>query len=368
MTNKLLIITLTNTCYNYIIPSMEKNTAVVALSNKDDRKLIIQHNDLVNAKYKLTLMEQKFILEIMSSVHRDDNDFETYRLSAKELLEKGIVTDTNTKNLEKFAMQLMSKPLSIPTGKDSFVVFNWFSRVEYKNGYFTANVDIGLKPYLLQLAGNYTQYQKGYVKYMGSQYSIRIYTLLKECFGTRITRIFMIEDLMKKLQVPESLHGYAQFKQRVLDVAVREIRKYTDIETFYRITKQERKKVIEIEFVIKKNEFREIDWSIYTARDIALKLKKDIILTKIKEVNTDNGYINITYNENKIEKFQEIEDFFASLTAAEILLEKNEQKRKILLAEIEKNSFSSIFKMLNTHEKARNKKIKVKQNPSLSLF
>ena len=178
----------------------------------------------------------------------------------------------------------------------------------------------------------------------------------------------MIEDLMKKLQVPESLHGYAQFKQRVLDVAVREIRKYTDIETFYRITKQERKKVIEIEFVIKKNEFREIDWSIYTARDIALKLKKDIILTKIKEVNTDNGYINITYNENKIEKFQEIEDFFASLTAAEILLEKNEQKRKILLAEIEKNSFSSIFKMLNTHEKARNKKIKVKQNPSLSLF
>jgi plasmid replication initiation protein len=350
---------------------MEKNTArdiAVVLSNKDDRKLVIQHNDLVNAKYKLTLMEQKFILEIMSSVHRDDDNFETYRLSAKELLEKGIVTDTNTKNLEKFAMQLMSKPLSIPTSKDSFVVFNWFSRVEYKNGYFTANVDIGLKPYLLQLAGNYTQYQKGYVKYMSSQYSVRIYTLLKECFGTRVTRVFVVENLMKRLQIPESLYLYSNFKQRVLDVAVREIRKYTDIETFYKITKQERKKVIEIEFVIKKNEFRDMDWSIYTLRDIALKSKKDVILTKIKAINTDNGYINITYNDNKIEKFQEIQDFFDSLLAAEILLEKDEQKRKFLLSESEKNSFSSIFKALIAYEKAKNKKIKAKQNPSLSLF
>jgi plasmid replication initiation protein len=342
-----------------------KTVTTIVLSNKDDKKLIIQHNDLVNAKYKLTLMEQKFILEIMSSVHRNDDNFEIYRLSAKELLEKNIVTDTNTKNLEKFAIQLMSKPLSIPTGKDSFVVFNWFSSVQYENGYFTANVDAGLKPYLLQLAGNYTQYQKGYVKYMGSQYSVRIYTLLKECFGTRVTRVFTIKELMKKLQTPN--YAYADFKRFVLDIAVREIRKYTDIEVFYITAKQERKKVIEIEFIIKKNEFRETDWNVYVDRDIALKNKKDIIIAKIKEINTDNGYVNITYDDNKIEKFQEIQDFFDALMAADILLEKDEQKRKSILAASE-NSFSSVFKALKVYEKAREKNIKIKQNPPLSLF
>jgi hypothetical protein len=174
-----------------------------------------------------------------------------------------------------------------------------------------------LSPYLLQLTGNYTKFQIGYIKGMNSQYSIRIYTLLKECFGTRVTRKFVIEELMNTLRVPDSLHVYADFKRFVLDVAVREIRKYTDIETFYRITKQERKKVIEIEFVIKKNEFKEIDWNIFIGRNIMLKDKKNTIFTEIADINTDKGYINILCSNKETKSYQEISGFFDALWEAE---------------------------------------------------
>ncbi|MDR2342448.1 MAG: hypothetical protein LBD84_05365 [Campylobacteraceae bacterium] len=64
---------------------------------------------------------------------------------------------------------------------------------------------------------------------------------------------------------------------------------------------------------------------------------------KTKEINTDNGYINITYDDNKIEKFQKIQDFFDVLIPADILLEKDEQKRRFMFA-ASKNSFSLVLK------------------------
>ncbi|MDR0579208.1 MAG: replication initiation protein [Campylobacteraceae bacterium] len=337
-------------------------------TSKDDKKFVLQHNDLINARYYLTYAEQKFILETISSIKHEENNFEIYEISAQKLREKGIVTNSSTTALKDFAKKAMSRTLDIRIDKNSFILLNWFQTIKYKDGIFRVRFNEELAPYLLQLSGNYTKFQIGYIRGMNSQYSIRIYTLLKKCFGTRITRKFIVEDLMNTLKVPESLHGYAQFKQKVLDIAVREIRAFTDIETFYVTTKQDKKKVIEIEFTIKKNEFNTTDWNVYIGRNIALIVKKELILTEIEQINTNKGYINILCSNQRTELYQEVSDFFDALTAAEILQEKDEQRQKILLDTIEKNNSSSIFKALIAFEKAHHKKIKSKQNPYLSLF
>ncbi|MDR2066223.1 MAG: replication initiation protein [Endomicrobium sp.] len=287
------------------------------MTTKYDKRYVLQHNDLINAKYYLTYAEQKFILETISSIKHEENNFEVYEISAQKLREKDIITNSSTTALKEFAKKIMSRALDIRLGEDSFMLVNWFQTIKYKDGVFFVRFNEALSPYLLQLTGNYTKFQIGYIKGMNSQYSVRIYTFLKECFGTRTTRKFLIEDLMNILKVPESLKIYNNFKQKVLDVAIREIRKYTDIQTFYRITKQERKKVLEIEFTISKNEFRDMDWNIFVGRNIMLKNKKNTAFTVISDINTDKGYINVLCDNKEIKSYQEISDFFDALWEAE---------------------------------------------------
>jgi hypothetical protein len=87
---------------------------------------------------------------------------------------------------------------------------------------------------------------------MKSSYSKRVYLLLKEYskFGVRK---FGTEELMEILKVPKSLKIYNNFKQKVLDRAMEDINKYTDLHITFDERKRQRK-VIEITFHIKKNQ------------------------------------------------------------------------------------------------------------------
>ena len=65
-------------------------------------------------------------------------------------------------------------------------------------------------------------------------------------------RIDKIDDLKYKLGCPESYKNYAIFKQKVLDMAFKEINKSGDIKFKYESIKKGRK-VISIKFIITSN-------------------------------------------------------------------------------------------------------------------
>lgn len=86
---------------------------------------------------------------------------------------------------------------------------------------------------------------------MKSQYSFRIYELMKSYAFAR-QKIFDLEDLKKKLMA-ETYDRYFDFRRKVLDVAMEEINRYTDLEVSYEPLKHGRK-VVEIMFFIKKRD------------------------------------------------------------------------------------------------------------------
>ena len=80
--------------------------------------VVFQHNDLVEARYSLTLQEKRLILWLISKIHPDEEDFKKHKLSVQEFMKlvelKG---NANYKELQKITLGLMKKVLVIKRPK-----------------------------------------------------------------------------------------------------------------------------------------------------------------------------------------------------------------------------------------------------------
>ena len=213
---------------------------------------VTQDFPLVNAKYKLNTSEIKFILTAMTQLDSvKDEVLKEYEIKVSELEEK-LQAKQNETHLRQFAKKLMSKPLEVPT-EDGWIVANWFSDIEYVRGHakFKVRFSEKLKPYLLQLKERFVSYNLKHVLPMHSNYSIRIYQLLKE-YQKLTQRTFEVEELQEILQVPKSYRPYGKFKEKVLRVAERELIEHADIFFEYDEIKEGRR-IAKIHFRIKRN-------------------------------------------------------------------------------------------------------------------
>lgn len=216
-----------------------------------NRNIVKQDYQLVNAKYKLTTAEIRFVMIALTQLENDDTEFKEYEIKVSELEEK-LQTEQNETRLKQFAKKLLSKPLEVPT-EDGFIVANWFADVEYIKGQSKFKVSFSKKliPYLLELKKRYVSYNLKNILPLTSSYSIRIYQMLKEYEKLKI-RYIKVDEMMDILQVPNSYKIYDNFKRKVLQVAEKELLEHCDIFFEYEEIK-EGKRVNEILFRIKKN-------------------------------------------------------------------------------------------------------------------
>lgn len=189
---------------------------------------IRQDYQLVNAKYKLSTTEIKFILLSLTQIKKEDTEFQEYEIKVSEL-EARLQAEQNETRLKQFAKKMMSKPLEVPTG-DGWIIANWFADVEYIRGQakFKVSFSKKLKPYLLDLQERFVHYNLRYILPLTSSYSVRIYQMLKEYEKLKI-RYIKVDEMMELLQVPKSLKVYANFKNKVLKIAEQELLEHTDI-------------------------------------------------------------------------------------------------------------------------------------------
>ena len=187
-----------------------------------------QDYQLVNAKYKLSTTEIKFILLSLTQIKKEDTEFQEYEIKVSDLEER-LGAEQNETRLKQFAKKMMSKPLEVPTG-DGWIIANWFADVEYIRGQakFTVSFSKKLKPYLLDLQERFVHYNLRYILPLTSAYAIRIYQMLKEYEKLKI-RYIKVDELMEILQVPNSYKIYNRFKEKVLKVAEQELLEHTDI-------------------------------------------------------------------------------------------------------------------------------------------
>jgi len=196
--------------------------------------LVVKKNPLVESKYKLNPLEIKILLSVIGLIDKNDSDFWTYQLPAKDL-------ESDYKHLKRSCRSLMSKVFEIETDT-GWLIMSWFSSIEYKSnsGLIECSFDPKLKPYLLQIKDNFTAYTLASVLPMKSSYSIRIYELLKQ-YENIGSRVFNLDELQDLLKVPVSYRVWRDFVKRVLEPAKKEINQHSDIKISYDPVKTGRK-------------------------------------------------------------------------------------------------------------------------------
>jgi len=221
--------------------------------------LVVKANDLIISRYNLTLAEQRLILQVVSMINKDDEDFKEYYIKASDYLDLVGSKSLNYQEIKRFSETLLKKPLYIPknNGKD-FLVCNWFSSIEYLSGQgiLSCCFDPKLKPYLLQLKSCFTAYRLENVLKLKNKYSIRLYEILKRYENMRETKI-PLDNFKKYLSIPNA-YLYGNIKERILKPAQKEFKEHTDIIFDFEEIKESRK-VVALSFRIYKNKNHSID-------------------------------------------------------------------------------------------------------------
>lgn len=220
----------------------------------EDKDLVVKANKLIEAKYNLSLAEQRVVLSVISKIEKGDGDFMAYQFTVKEFADLlGLQTGNLYSRVREVVTGLLGKTIVIAE-PDGDLLVNWLSSVKYYEGQGKVGLsfDPHLKPYLLSLQKNFTRYQLKNVIRLRSVYSVRIYELLKQ-YQSVGTRVVALDVLRAILSISDGVYSrYIHFRQKVLDQAKKDLVD-TDLAFEYKPLKTGRK-ITSIEFLIYANQ------------------------------------------------------------------------------------------------------------------
>lgn len=203
-------------------------------------QIIRKSNELIEARYRLSIWEQRLVLTLLMQISRKDEDFKRYKVNITELASlwqlEGSYATAIYEEVQNAADSLLGRTVQLSDDPTISESVSWLAYVKYKRGSGEVEMEFhsSLKPYLLQLQKHFTQYQLGHVVNFRNQYSIRIYELLKmEVFKHPIgfTKDFKYEELRVLLGIEENEYAlFGNFKMRVITPAVQEISTHTDLD------------------------------------------------------------------------------------------------------------------------------------------
>lgn len=221
-----------------------------------NNEIIVQHNHLIEAKYRLSLQEKRLMCWLASQVKQTDEDFKEHNISIKEFAELiEVKGDHLYKTLDEISHKLMQKIITIKSfEKKGFTKAALLGGVKYFEGQGTIKLSFHpyLKPYMLQLKNKFTQISMGDILGLKSIHAIRIYELLKQYENLGQRKIVLNE--LKSFCGLEEKHykRFSDFKKDVLERSKKEINSKTDILIDYEEIKTSRK-ITSINFIIKTN-------------------------------------------------------------------------------------------------------------------
>jgi len=204
---------------------------------------VVKSNDLVQkSRFQLSAQEQKIILYIISKIKPDDDEFITQDLNIGEFCKVcGInICGKNYNDIKATIKELADKSIWVMLENGEETVIRWIDRpfMNKKTGTIRVKLDDFMKPYLLQLHEKFTQFELMYTLAMKSQYSIRLYEILKS-YEYKHNIVLGIDELKEQLFATQ-YKRYPDFKRYVLEKALKEIDELSDLTVSYMIIKEGR--------------------------------------------------------------------------------------------------------------------------------
>ena len=199
-------------------------------------KQVRKANQLIQeSHFNLSVQQQKIIIYLISKINPLDKEFKEYTFDIREFCDVCGIDDKNGGNytdLKEQIKKIADKSSWIELNDDEETLVRWIEKPKIKknSGIIKIRLDEDLKPYLLQLKANYTQYDIIYTLSFKSKYSIRLYELIKSIHYNELyeyEKKYTVQEL-KKLMGADKYIKFSHFKDRALEPAINEINNFSD--------------------------------------------------------------------------------------------------------------------------------------------
>lgn len=237
------------------------------IQRQRERK-VYKSDILVNARYTLSVPEQRLILYAISLIKKDDTPNTFYTIDLKDFCNIcGISGDSYTYskrlldglNLKRWYAKIT------PNDPDEETSLSWFNKVKITRGKtIKLRFDDDIFPFIKDLLERYQETGQGYTSYMlqsvlpmKSKYSIRLYEIFKSKIkGDRYVEWFFELDDLKKILECTNYTRYPDFRRKVIEPAIEEINKFSDLLVEYYTT--EKRNISRLYFKISRKTKEEI--------------------------------------------------------------------------------------------------------------
>jgi plasmid replication initiation protein len=213
-----------------------------------------QANAITTARYEYSELQLDVFFFLLSKLKKEKKDT-VYELSIKEM------SDLTGKQyrygyLRKATEQMGGRMFEVEN-EVSYKQMWMFQHIEYIKGAGIIEVKLSesITPYLFDLKDNFTSFELYAALKLGSKYAKRIYTICSQWKDIGETKAMDITDFKHKLGLidnkgNEQYTKVSMFQKFVLDTAVKQINKHTDLKISYVLEKKGRS-FKNIKFIIK---------------------------------------------------------------------------------------------------------------------
>lgn len=226
--------------------------------------VVWQQNELAEARYTLSVREQKLVLYVISMIEPDDDQFRLYKINVRQFAEMaGLDSNALYRELREIALEIKSKPLVIEghlepnDPKPKTLITSWFADAlidSEGDGTFGVTISPYLRPYLLKVKREFFRYRLAFALHLRSAYAIRLYQWAKrwQFAGKRRISVEELRVVLGTLElgnrgkvVKVLLEQYKHLKSRAIKPAIAEINRQTDIEISFLEHKVKGSKTVE---------------------------------------------------------------------------------------------------------------------------
>lgn len=197
---------------------------------------VSQSNALTTARYKFSRTEKNVLYRILQEVRgkyeqgsmsegnwRDMAIFLTSKDFAK------IADENNTAHAKKALRELSRKAIDVADAEGNWLRVNFicYAQFDAKSKTYEVGVSRKIMPYFVELSKNFTTYGVTVAMALKSTYSQRFYELA--CmYRYKGSFSYSMAELRKMFDLPASYDIKANFKRKVVDVAVNELKSFFD--------------------------------------------------------------------------------------------------------------------------------------------
>jgi plasmid replication initiation protein len=205
---------------------------------------IRQHNALTNARYEYTELQLDLLFFLLSKLRKDQQN-SVYELNIKDL---SLLTGKkyNAAYLHKATSDMGSRVFEVQT-ETRYRQLWMFQRVDYLLGQGIIEIKLteDITPYLFDLKENFTSYELASALRLTSKYAKRIYQYCSQWKDQGETKKYDIQDFKQMLGLlddkgKDKAVRMSDFRESVLDVAVKQINEHTELHISYKLEKRVR--------------------------------------------------------------------------------------------------------------------------------